>query len=295
MPGDLTLERAEHHLKALHAGGASAAVRQGFVAAARSFCEYLTAHGAVEGNPLARLQGPKLYKREIRVLSVSEVKRILFNAGGGLPRMHRELRNRCMIGVLYSGGLRAEEVGRLRLADSLWDVQASTYSILVCGAKAASQDRRVYLDPVVSRMLGMYLAARERHQRSASPWLFLPESGDQPISRTTVFRLFRERCREAGIQPQGRRLSPHILRHSIATHLLEAGLDLRQVQQHLRHASISTTAGYTHTASSGALQRALIRRSPLRERRGRGGRVDDLRGFLDDLASGVGRVTKEQF
>jgi integrase/recombinase XerD len=280
-------EDVERHLRRLHVAGRGESVRQGVVVAVRSLGEWCLAHGIVEVNPGASLSGPSRFRREVRPLTVDEVARFIWgDRPGCLPSRHRELRDRALLAVMYIAGLRASEPGPIRLNDVQWDDAAGVFRLLLVKAKAARRERWVPLDRAVSRVLGAYLAVRP----AGSPWLFVSER-ERPLTRAAVYEIFRRRTKEVGIEARGRRMSPHILRHSIATHLLARGWDIRTVQVHMRHASIKTTEVYLH-ADEGRVQRMMLRSSPLgpqRERRvelGRG--LAELLGELGGLGGGRG-------
>jgi len=254
---ELSREDVERHLRRLHVAGLGESVRQGVVVAVRSLGEWCLAHGLVESNPGASLSGPRPYRREIKVLSVAEVGRLLWgDSPGTLPRDPLELRDRVLLGVAYVAGLRASEIGPLEAEGVVWQEATQTFSILVRHGKGAGQDVRLPLDRAVSRMLGTWLAVRP-----ASRFLW-----GQALTRWGVRKILLRRCAEVGIVAGGRRISPHVLRHSVATHLLAAGVDIRQVQLLLRHRSIATTEKYLH-ADVDRLGAVLVRNSPLERRR----------------------------
>jgi site-specific recombinase XerD len=279
----LTREDVEKHLRRLHVAGRGESVRQGVVVAVRSLGEWCVAHGVVEVNPGAGLAGPSGFRREVRPLTVEEVSRLIWgDRVGYLPTGHRELRDRALLAVIYIAGLRASEPGPIRLNDVLWDEAAGVFRLLLVKGKAARREKWVHLDRLVSRVLGAYLAVRP----GGSPWLFVSARGT-PLTRAAVYQIFRRRIKEVGIEARGRRMSPHILRHSIATHLLARGWDIRTVQIHMRHASIKTTEVYLH-ADEGRVQRMMLRWSPLGPRRER--RAELGRG-LEELLGELGGAT----
>ena len=250
-------EDVERHLRRLHVAGRGESVRQGVVVAVRSLGEWCLAHGIVEVNPGASLSGPRPYRREIKVLTVGEVSRLLWgDKQGALPRDPLAMRDRVLLGVAYMAGLRASEIGPLEAEGVAWQEATQTFSILVRRGKAAGQDVRLPLDRPVSRMLGAWLTAR-------TPGRFL---WGRPLTRGAVRKILQRRCAEVGIVAGGRRISPHVLRHSLATHLLDAGVDIRKVQLLLRHRSIATTEKYLH-ANVDRLGAVLARKSPLEGRR----------------------------
>ena len=267
----LDLQSIEKHLRRLHVAGRGESVRRGLVVAIRSLGEWCLAHGIIESNPGASLSGPRPYRREIKVLTVAEVSRLLWgDSPGTLPQDSLEMRNRVLLGVSYVAGLRASEIGPLEAEGVVWHETGQIFSILVRRGKGSGQDIRLPLDRPVSRMLGVWLAVRPTGR-------FL---WGRPLTRGAVRNIFLDRCAELRIEATGRRLSPHILRHSLATHLLQEGVDIRQVQLLLRHQSIATTELYLH-ADVDRLGSVLIRKSPLD--RGRRKKVAPLRPALEQL------------
>ncbi len=177
---------------------------------------------------------------------------------GQLPRDPRHLRNRVLLAVMYGAGLRASEVGPIRYPDDVdWDEGRGMFALRVAG-KAAKRESWLWLEPVISRALGAYLSARPE----GGPWLFVADRG-RPLSRSAIRKILLQRVREIGLHTTGRRISPHILRHTIATHMLDGGIDIKSVQLHLRHASIVTTEQYLHSSSK-RVGAALARKSPLK-------------------------------
>jgi site-specific recombinase XerD len=279
-------EAIERHLRRLHVAGRGESVRQGVVAAVRSLGEWCLAHGIVEVNPGSSLVGPRPYRREVKVLTVAEVKRLLWgDTPGTLTRDALEMRDRVLLGVTYVAGLRASEIGPLEAEGVMWHEASQVFSILVGRGKAAGGDVRLPLDRPVSRMLGAWLAARP-----AGRFLW-----GRALTRGAVRKILHRRCTAVGIVAGGRRLSPHVLRHSLATHLLAEGLDIRQVQLLLRHRSIATTERYLH-ADVDRLGTVLVRKSPLEEGRKRKKRGGALRpvmaGLLAELRE-IGRAPAE--
>jgi len=274
----------EKHLRRLHLAGRGESVRQGVVVAVRSFGEWCLAHGHVEVNPGASLSGPRPYRREIKVLTVAEVSRLLWgDRPGTLPRDPLVMRDRVLLGVAYMAGLRASEIGPLEAEGVVWHSESQVFSVLVRRGKGAGGDVRLPLDRQVSRMLGMWLTARGAG-KGGGRFLW-----GRCLTRWGVRKILLRRCAEVGIEVGGRRLSPHVLRHSLATHLLAEGLDLRQVQLLLRHRSIATTEQYLH-ADVDRLGAVLARRSPLEKRKKKAG---DLRPAMAQLLAemrGIGKV-----
>jgi site-specific recombinase XerD len=277
---ELSREDVERHLRRLHVAGRGESVRQGVVVAIRSLGEWCLAHGIVEVNPWASLSGPRPYQREIKVLTVAEVERLLWgDSRGTLPRDPLELRDRVLLGVAYVAGLRASEIGPLEAEGVVWQEATQTFSILVRHGKASGQDVRLPLDRPVSRMLATWLTVRP-----ASRFLW-----GQALTRWGVRKILLRRCAEAGIEAKGRRISPHVLRHSAATHLLQQGCDIREVQLLMRHRSIATTEKYLH-ANVDRLGAVLVRNSPLEKRRR--GKVASVRPAMQMILGELGELVR---
>lgn len=179
-------------------------------------------------SPVAKIPRAKRKKTLPKVLSESEVKRFLEALGN--PK------HRAIAFVLYSGGLRVSEAARLKIDD----IDSERAQIHVRQGKG-QKDRYVMLSPVVLYVLREYVRVERPYD-----WLF--PSGrrrDRHITIRTIERMVTQGAIEAGI---GKRVTPHSLRHSFATHLLEAGTDLRYIQELLGHAKITTTVIYTRIA-----------------------------------------------
>lgn len=273
--------RADHlteHLRSLYLGGLSASTRRGAYVAARSFGESLVIAGEVAANPFARVPSPKPeYREEIQVLTRGEVERLIYGDPPGLPEDPLAARNRVLCLLIYWLGLRPSELG-LRL-DGLVR-SGRSLKVRLRHTKWASEDQyQVLSDPRALSMLGDYGAVHRPTLVEAdedSPWL-VPSvrrcgRGGRyrvvgPLRSESVSRIVAEEMRRAGIRKRGRQLSPKILRHSLATHLLEAGWEPAEVQEHLRHRSIQTTQLYTHVRP-GRIESLLRSRSPLGSRPG---------------------------
>jgi integrase/recombinase XerC len=217
----------------------------------RSFCRYLVREEILPGNPLATLPTVKAPRRLPIVLSEAEVARLLEapasywgrQAGGNEEedRFHdfAAARDAAILEVIYSGGLRISEALGLDLADI--DFLGSSFRVRGKGKK----QRLCLLGRPATRSLREYLAQRERlglgGRRKDGP-LFVNYQGDRLAARS-VQRFFKHYLAEADLPPG---TTPHKLRHSFATHLLNHGADLRSVQELLGHESLSTTQIYTH-------------------------------------------------
>jgi integrase/recombinase XerD len=191
----------------------------------------LVAQGARGDAPAVNLLPPRLLSQLPKVLSEDEVEALLAAPDVGQPR---GLRDRAMIEVLYASGLRVSELVSLR-TDAV-DLENGFLRVVGKG----DRERVVPLGESASEAVGAYLERGRR--RLADPHLFLNYRG-RALTRGGFWLILRGHGRRAGIR---KRLTPHMLRHSFATHLLERGADLRAVQMMLGHADISTTEIYTH-------------------------------------------------
>jgi site-specific recombinase XerD len=236
----------------LSEGGAAKATVARKLAAIRAFYGHLVERGELESNPGDLVSSPKRDAYLPRVLKPGEVASLLERIPGSTPL---ELRDRAIFEFAYSAGLRAEELVQLDL-DSV-DPDAEEVRVEGKGAKT----RVVPAGEPAWRALAAYLE-RGRPVLSAAaarpePALFLSKSGRR-LSTSDVRRRLRLSVRRAALQSG---VSPHTLRHSFATHLLEGGADLRVIQELLGHASISTTQTYTRV-ESGRLKEAYSRAHP---------------------------------
>jgi site-specific recombinase XerD len=246
-PREWTFGGLEGHLRALYVARRSSATRALVVAAVRSYCAYLVARGDLERSPARDLRRPRVYTREADVLTPAEVERLIYGPlARGLDRAELAVRDRVLLGLMYVLGLRSSEPGRIEVGDLGWDEDERVFAVRLRGRKWQGEDVRLWADEDVSRLLGAYVES-VRPALGKSRHLF-PGGGEAAeLSRTTVARAFRRRVQEAGIEARGRQLSPHTLRHSIATHLLDAGVNPRVVQRHLCHQSLETTMRYMHS------------------------------------------------
>ena len=219
------------------------------ISAIRSFFDFLLGQGEIRGNPAASITAPRRVMRLPEFLPVDEMMDLLRSlpAGG-----EREARDAAMLELLYSSGLRAGELVSLKREDV--DLDERTVRVLGKGRKV----RVVPVGEKAVAALKEYLAARRHRETPETDALFLNMRGGA-ITARSLARILDEAIRRAGV---GRRLSPHGLRHSFATHLLESGADLRAIQEMLGHASLSTTQRYARV-NVGHLMRAYESAHPL--------------------------------
>jgi len=209
------------------------------LATLRVFFRFAVTEGLLEEEPTINLEAPRVWKGLPVFLSLSEVDKLLAMPDASTPL---GLRDSAMLEVLYSTGLRVSELVGLRLSE----VDLSMGCVRCIGK--GNKERLVPLGRAALQTLRRYLAnARPELLRGpGSPLLFLNHHGGR-ISRVGFWKILKTYGRRAGLPPK---LSPHKLRHSFATHLLERGADLRSVQAMLGHADISTTQIYTHVTQA---------------------------------------------
>jgi integrase/recombinase XerD len=215
-------------------GLSAASIRRG-VSAIRTYFGFLVGEGRVMEDPSDRLESPRRGRTLPPTLSVSEMERLLAS-----PQVDEPLawRDRALLELAYGAGLRVSELCGLRLTDLL--LTENLVRIFGNGGK----ERLVPIGRSVIGAVSVYLhTKRPALDRGKSKGRVLLNARGEPLSRVGAWGVVKRASRRAGIT---KRLTPHTLRHSFATHLLEGGADLRAVQEMLGHADLSTTQIYTH-------------------------------------------------
>lgn len=207
------------------------------VSSVRGFFQFLLEDGHVEMDPAETLQAPTWGRPLPGTLTLDEVEALLEAPDPGAPR---GLRDRAMLEMLYATGMRVSELCSLSLGDLRDEAQ-----LLTVRGKGDRQ-RLVPLGSKAMAALGRYLREGRPALPGAASLALFPGPSGNPLRRQTLWKIIRGHATRAGIVHP---LSPHKLRHSFATHLLERGADLRVVQALLGHADISTTQIYTHVTS----------------------------------------------
>ena len=225
--------------------GAAAATVRRKLASARAFFRHLQREGVVRDNPFSLLHGPRMEKRLPKTLSVSDIDRFLARPRAdyeaGLIGEYSCARDAALFEVLYSTGCRISEVVSIA-----WEIVDFSRGCMIVTGKG-SKDRLVIVGSrALAALEELRSVAERRFSRPVLPSepVFLSDR-QEPVSPRFVERRMKRYLAEAGLPTD---LSPHKLRHSFATHLLDAGADLRSVQEMLGHASISTTQIYTHVS-----------------------------------------------
>ena len=203
------------------------------------FYAFLAREGYIDSN-IDRVPRPKTPRRLPMVFSREDIEALLEAPDPSTPSGARD---KAMLETMYASGLRVSELCSLKLTD----VHRENCVILVSRGKG-QKSRMVPISPFALEWLNHYIdGARKQNPGKKSPYLFLNLKGG-PITRQYFFMAVKKYAFDAGIENAGA-LSPHTLRHCFATHLLEAGAELRAVQEMLGHAHLSTTQIYTHVSS----------------------------------------------
>ncbi len=226
----------EAFVRSLMSGGLAPRSVARAVACVRGFYKFLALEKKLEQSPADDLQPPRAWPALPKYLDLDEVDRLLAQPDTGTPR---GLRDKALIEVLYATGLRVSELVALKASDLNLDE-----GYLTCVGKG-DKERMVPLGHEAADWVRRYIRDGRPQlsgKRPPSPRLFVNARGG-PLSRVGFWKVLKAHGRKAGIS---RDISPHVLRHSFATHLLERGADLRMIQVMLGHADLSTTQIYTH-------------------------------------------------
>lgn len=246
--------------------GLSTASRARRLSAFRQFFRFLVSEDYRDNDPVASIEGPKRSRPLPKVLSVAEVDILLDVARKrlGTPKRAdklRALRLYCLLELLYATGLRVTELVTLPRAAIRDDDP-----VLVIKGKGG-RERLVPLNQPARRALQAYSAEQQEQSApniSATLWLFPSRGKEGHLTRQRLAQELKLLAVDAGLAPE--RVSPHVLRHAFASHLLERGADLRSIQQLLGHADISTTQIYTHVLEE-RLKRLVEEHHPLAKER----------------------------
>ncbi len=236
-PQEIVRADVVDYLEKLRSERKRASTRARAFVALREFLHHLKLEGHVRQDVAEGLEAPKKNLVLPRVLDEDAIQRLVTSVAGTTPR---DLRDRALLEMLYGCGLRVSELCSLELRDFIADAD-----VVRCRGKG-SKERVVPMGGACGRAVRRYLeSAREALVKGnvAERHLFVTRLG-RAFSRMGVFKLLRERAAYAGLDASV--VSPHVLRHCFATHLLANGADIRAIQDMLGHASISTTQIYTH-------------------------------------------------
>lgn len=201
----------------------------------KSFFRFVLLEGLIENDPSEQLETPRLGRHLPSILTVDEINAMIASID---LTIHEGQRNRTILEVLYSCGIRVSELVGLKLSQLYLDDE------YICVEGKGGKQRLVPISPTAIDEIKLYLQSRSELdiKPGEEDYLFLNRRG-RHMSRVMVFYIVRNACEQCGIK---KRVSPHTLRHSFATHLLENGANLRAIQNMLGHESITTTEVYVH-------------------------------------------------
>lgn len=246
-------------LASLSAAGLGASSRARALSAVRQLYRFLVAEELAATDPTEGQAGPRRQRPLPKTLSVAEVDKLIAAAARrtesaeGIER-RRALRFHCLIEMLYATGMRVSELVSLPRS-----VLAGDDRVLTIKGKGG-RERLVPLNPSARAALDRYLTASSGEGHVSSKWLFPSKSAEGHLTRQRFAQDLKLVAEEAGLDQS--RISPHVLRHAFASHLLDRGADLRSVQKLLGHADISTTEIYTHVLEE-RLRRLVQEHHPL--------------------------------
>ncbi|HUF12190.1 MAG TPA: site-specific tyrosine recombinase XerD [Longimicrobiales bacterium] len=234
-PQAVTADAVRDFVYSLKDRGLKATSIRRAISALRTYFGWLLLEGAIDADPTERIEPPRIGRRLPGVLSLDDVVRILDAPDPGDP-LH--WRDRALLEFAYASGVRVSELIGLRVRDLALDEGFAR--VFGKGAK----ERVVPLGSAARRAIEVYLReVRPGLERGGGKGAVFLNARGQPLSRMGVWKILRKHVERAGVRT---RVTPHTLRHSFATHLLERGADLASVQEMLGHADISTTQIYTH-------------------------------------------------
>ncbi len=245
---DVTYDDLQGFARLLFDLGISEASRKRVLTGVRSFFRYLRREGFIEYDPSELLESPRLGRKLPEVLTVEEIDAMIDAID---PESAEADRNRAIIETLYGCGLRVSELVNLEISR----IAPDDRYIVVTGK--GNKQRMVPVSPVAIDCIRAYMAGsrgRVPVKPSARNVLFLNRRGDR-LTRQMIFQIVKRLAFEAGID---KKISPHTLRHSFATHLLEGGANLRAIQQMLGHESIETTEIYLHLDTTRLREEILL-------------------------------------
>ena len=253
---NIEIENLQEFLSHIHDLGLSANSQSRIISSLKTFFKYLTIEELRSNNPAELLETPKTGRKLPDTLSVEEINLLI----AAIDRTAKEgERNIAIIEVLYGCGLRVSELINLKISEIFWDEGF----IRVIGK--GSKQRLVPLGSIAVKHLKIYLNEIRIHAKikpGSEDIVFLNRRGNH-LTRVMIFTIIKQLAIKAEIK---KNISPHTLRHSFATHLVEGGADLRAVQEMLGHESITTTEIYTHSDRS-YLRQAILDHHPLEKKK----------------------------
>lgn len=259
-----TRDDVKRHLASLSASGTAGSSQARKLSALRQFFGFLFAEGIRKDDPTSAIDAPRRQRPLPKILTRGDVDALIEAARREAARGAEGVRLLCVVEMLYAAGLRVSELVGLPLAA----VRDKSGFLLVKGK--GKKERLAPLNPGARAAIEAYLDARDSflpigaRRRGAERFLFPSRSAEGHLTRRRCHQMLKELALKTDIDPA--KLSPHVLRHAFATHLVEGGADLRSVQTLLGHADIATTQIYTHVASD-RLTSVMEAAHPLSKRR----------------------------
>jgi integrase/recombinase XerD len=254
-----TREHVKGYLAHLAAQGSAASSQARRLSTLRQYYAFLYAEGRRTDDPTSAIDSPRRAQPLPKILSSEEVSALIEAARREADESAAGRRLLCMLEILYASGLRVSELVTLPLSAA----RSREAFLLVTGK--GRKERLVPVNRAAREAIDGYLAVRETFASSpvrggTHRFLFPSSGGEGHLTRRRCHQLLKDLAVKAGIHPN--KLSPHVLRHAFATHLVEGGADLRSVQTLLGHADIATTQIYTHVANA-RLKATVIGSHPL--------------------------------
>lgn len=223
----------EEYMHTVAQNGLSAKTQSRRLSALREFYRYLFSENIIKKNPADYLESPKIGKSLPKYLSEAEITALIDTA------THTDIRLKTLLEVLYASGMRVSELVCLPLLAVTKDNK------MICVLGKGNKERFVPLNEPAAMALSEWIIVREIQLKRPSKWLFPSKSAkDGHLTRDGFFKALKQVALHAQIDPE--RVSPHVFRHSFASHLIAHDADLRSVQKMLGHADIATTEIYTH-------------------------------------------------
>jgi len=233
---DITIAHLKAFISWLNELGMQASTQARVISGLKAFFSYLMLEDIISNDPTALLEAPKLSRKLPDTLNIHEINELITAIDASKPE---GMRNKAIMEVLYGCGLRVTELTELRISSLFPQIEF----INVIGK--GNKERLVPIGGVALKLLDIYINEVRVHaniKKGHEDFIFLNRSGTK-LSRISIFNLIKSLAVATGLK---KKISPHTLRHSFATHLIEGGADLRAVQEMLGHSSITTTEIYTH-------------------------------------------------
>ncbi|PKP21345.1 MAG: tyrosine recombinase XerD [Bacteroidetes bacterium HGW-Bacteroidetes-19] len=232
----IQLEDLRHYMEFLYENGIQARSQARSISGLKAFYKFLMIDKTIDSNPTTLIESPKIGRKLPEVLAIPEIESIINAIDLSLPEGHR---NKAIIEVMYGCGLRVSETVNLLISQLFF----KEGYIRVIGK--GDKERLIPIGETAQNAVNLYLEgtrAKQKPKKGMEDHLFLNRRGSK-LTREMIFIIIKELATIAQIH---KNVSPHTLRHSFATHLIEGGADLRAVQEMLGHESITTTEIYTH-------------------------------------------------